>query len=177
MESVFNLMPPSVNHLYKTSGSGRRTRRTMSKEGVAAKNKLQIQVGRALGIRTDDNLWVDSTSELKITGVFYFEKLYPSSKSTKNPHLRVDVENYTKLIYDVISFVSGRDDSSFFQVHLRKVETKGKQGVYVRVEEGKPCLDDVPPDVIQLINQGVSSVSVQTSMPGSDSHREPEAAS
>jgi len=176
VKTLFNFLPPSVNHLYKTTGHGKFSRRVMTNEGKAAKNAMQIHVGRALGLRVPGTEWVDEECELQLDAVFFFPRLYTVSRGAKSKFVKVDTENYTKLIHDVVATVSGWDDSANFDIRLRKREYP-VPGLYLHVQKQVPVDEPFLLKIEQLLKKGEPCVQVREGMSGPISSEEHEAPS
>lgn len=124
-------MPPSVNRLYRRAGRGGKT---LSDEGKSWKAKALIALGKqwvtvprsVFKKNVPYELWIRFTYE----GVV--NKGWP--KSSKTRYKRKDVSNYVKLLEDVISEVSGIDDSQTVRLIVEKQERS--EALY----EGEPCI-------------------------------------
>lgn len=137
LHGVINSFPPTLNNLYKfvTMGKGKRkfTKPRLTTEGATFKTRAGVELGRQW-------MFLDpppDNTPLVLTVDFYFPALYnkgwPSKAATK--FKKKDVDNYLKLVIDIVKEASGVDDSNIVALHAYKFEDKARPRIEVYIGE------------------------------------------
>lgn len=116
------MLPPSTNKLYKyyTIRKGRKSivNRRLSNEAEKFKAQAGIELGRQWMFLTPP----PDNTPLEVTLTFYFPHLQHKGwpKSAASRYKRQDVDNYVKLLLDVVKEACGVDDSNVMALHAYK---------------------------------------------------------
>ena len=129
LEATLNVLPPSVNKLYKNNPWGGRILSPAAKKfTVAAKLALSKKWAFEEALRQNE--------PYKLTLTFYMQKVVNAGwPKTKTRFKRQDATNYIKLLEDVICEVCGIDDSCFMEVTVEKKEDPDNPRIKILIEE------------------------------------------
>lgn len=118
-------VPPSVNSMYMTvvkgRGKGRATIRTLTKKGRAYKNEAKAYLAQNF---QGELLKFEKNKPYLLFIRFHFVGTHTKGwpKDAQSRYKKLDVTNYLKAFEDVLSDVTGVDDSHNFVVVAHKVD-------------------------------------------------------
>ena len=116
--------PPSVNKLYKHFVMRKGGRQIVNRRLSSAAEKFKTRAGIALGRQWMFEDPLPQDKPLAANVVFYFPHLQNKGwpKHAKHRFKTQDVDNYLKLLLDVVKEAAGVDDNNIIDLHAIKRE-------------------------------------------------------
>ena len=127
------MLPPSANKVYKTFAQGRIVIRRLSAEAEKFKTQAGIELGKQWMFEVPPR----ENTPLEVHMVFYFPILENKGwpKSTANRYKSQDVDNYIKLLLDVMKVACGVDDANVMVLHASKRVDSENPRIEVSIDE------------------------------------------